>query len=283
MGTRTASAKTKTAKSPKSTATETQPNSPAPDILAELATPCVPSCTQEGPSPLKQFERFAQGDRNVTLADVRRLAGFLLAALEDPICPQPGVGFEKLARKTSIDTLRQITSASDSSLAYFHLTGKFSDPSTRASAKSPILSAALTDGIPDPSQTLLRYFQKKILDAGVLSSLANEVGDLANIVDGAHVANNHITEKRAENEHLLDPVKTALPKLDEKLKTLLPLIPDYQSLPDRLNSRLPHALDRLNTYHLPEVRKSLQTLAQELNEAQSIIKSRLLEPSSSKK
>jgi len=219
----------------------------------------------------------------VTLADVRRLAGFLLAALEDPICPQPSDGFEKLARKTSIDTLRQITNASDSSLAYFHLTGKFSEPSTGASAEPPILSAELTDGIPDPSQTLLRYFQKKILDAGVLSSLANEVEDLANIVDGAHLKSNQMAEKRAQNEHLLAPVKTALPKLDEKLKTLLPLIPDFQSLPDRLNSRLRHALDRLNTYHLPEVRKSLQTLAQELNEAQEVMKRTLSEASSSKK
>lgn len=283
MGTRTASAKTKTAQSPKSTAAETQRNSPAPDILAELATPCVPSCIQKGASPLQQFERFAKGEPNVTLADVQRLAGFLLAALEDPVCPQPSPGIEFLKRENSMAKLRDLTAVLEPSLACYYLTGNFSDPSTRASAKPPILSAELTAGIPDPSQTLLRYFQKKILDAGVLSSFENDVRDLANIVASAHVANNHMTEKRAQNEHLLAPVKTALPKLGEKLKTLLPFIPDYKSLPSRLTLRLPEAEARITSYHLPGVLKALRTLAQELNEAQEVMKRKLSENSSSKK
>jgi hypothetical protein len=271
MSTRTALVKTDRAQPPKSIAAETQLNAAAPDILAELAAPCV----EKGASTLQRFEKFAKRDTGVTLTDVKRLAAFLLAALEDPICPRPGAGIERFNRDESIQRLRDIAQATEDSLARYYITGNFATAPTTASASNPILCAELTAGIPAPAQTLSRYVQKKILDAGVLSALEQEVTRLTTIVNEAHIPTNFTAEKRAQKEHLLDPVKQNLLKIGEKLQVLVPWMPNYSELHRRINSRLPEVLTRLDSYHLPTAIEALEALTRDLNEAQRVIADKL--------
>jgi hypothetical protein len=282
MGAQTALARTNNSQSPTWATTELKLTAPASDILAELAAPSLAPCIEKGGSPLKQFEKFAVGDPTVTLEDVQRIAGFLLAALQDSSCPQPSAGFERLKRQSSIEKLRGIASVLAPQLACYYLTGNLAPATTRAAINAKILCAELTDGIPDPSHTLLRYFRKKILDSGVLTLFERKVKELAGIVEGAHVPSNHISEKRVQNEPLVAPVKDDLPKLAEKLAILLPFIPDYRTLPFRLRSRLPEAEQQISSFHLGVALDALNMLAQELNEAQQCIMSRPVETSSSK-